>query len=190
MWLIAGLGNPGRDYAGTRHNLGFEVVDLLARRWSIGVDRSQFEGLTGKGVAGAEQVVLLKPMTFMNSSGCSVAAAAGFYKIPPDRLIVVLDDLALPPGRIRLRTGGSAGGHNGLDDIIVRLGTDQVPRVRVGIGSPPPGWIGRDWVLARPPADQRESLDEAVKQAADAAALWIEQGAGAAMNRYNQAPGG
>jgi PTH1 family peptidyl-tRNA hydrolase len=188
MWLIAGLGNPGRDYEGTRHNLGFEVVDLLSRRWSLPLDGSKFDARFGKGRAGeGGSVVLLEPMTFMNRSGRSVAAAMRFFKVEPEQLIVVYDDLALEVGQIRLRTRGSAGGHKGLADIIQRLGAREVPRVRVGIGSPPAPWAGRDYVLARPTRDEREALDEAVDRSADAIELWMREGAVAAMNRYNQA---
>lgn len=191
MWLIAGLGNPGSEYEGTRHNLGFEVVNALSRRWRLPVDGSKFDARFGKGqTPDGTQVVLLEPMTFMNRSGSSVQAAMGFFKVEPQRLIVVLDDLALPPGRIRLRPGGSAGGHNGLADIIRCLGSDQVGRVRVGIGSPPPGWVGRDYVLSRPGRDERELLGEAVARSADAIEMWMQQGAEKAMSRYNQTPQG
>lgn len=188
MWLIAGLGNPGSEYAGTRHNLGFEVVDALAGRWRIELGRAGFYGRYGKGPAprGGDDAVLLKPETFMNLSGQSVLEAMQFFKVAPDRLIVVVDDLALEPGMIRVRTGGSAGGHNGLADIAARLGRDDFGRVRVGIGSPPPGWAGRDYVLSRPPATDRKLLDEAVDQAAEAVECWVACGAGTAMNRYNR----
>jgi PTH1 family peptidyl-tRNA hydrolase len=186
MWLIAGLGNPGREYAGTRHNLGFEVVDALSARWKIQLARSGFSARYGKGPApGGDDVVLIEPQTFMNLSGESVAAAMQFFKIAPDRLIVAVDDLALPPGTIRVRPGGSAGGHNGLIDIIARLGQDDFGRVRIGIGAPAPGWTGRDWVLARPAKDDRRALDEAVAAAADAIELWMREGVEKAMNRFN-----
>jgi PTH1 family peptidyl-tRNA hydrolase len=188
MWLIAGLGNPGGEYAGARHNLGFEVVDLLGRRWKIDLARSGFDGRYGKGSSpGGSEVVLLEPLTFMNLSGQSVLAAMQFYKLAADRLIVAVDDLALPPGLIRLRTDGSAGGHNGLIDIIARLGREDFGRVRVGIGSPPAGWTGRDYVLGRPvTTPERSALAEGVVASADAIEMWVEQGAAKAMNRYNR----
>lgn len=186
MWLIVGLGNPGSQYVGTRHNLGFEVVDLLAERWKTSLTRSGFSGRYAKTVSPVgQEVVLLKPQTFMNLSGESVLEAMRFYKVVPGRLIVAVDDLALPCGAIRVRAGGSAGGHNGLIDIIARLGHDDFGRIRIGIGGPPPGWSGRDWVLARPAKDDREALDQAVGAAAEAAELWIAQGVEKAMNRFN-----
>ncbi|MDD4888647.1 MAG: aminoacyl-tRNA hydrolase [Phycisphaerae bacterium] len=187
MWLIAGLGNPGSEYAGTRHNLGFEVIELLSNRWRIDLSRSGFDGRYGKGQSprGGE-VVLLEPLTFMNLSGQSVLAAMQFFKVGPDRLVVAVDDLALPPGTIRVRTGGSAGGHKGLIDIIARLGHEDFGRIRLGIGSPPPGWAGRDYVLSRPALDDRRALDEAVREAGDAVDVWMEQGAETAMNRFNR----
>ena len=187
MWLVVGLGNPGRDYAGTRHNLGFEAVDRLARRWKIDLGRTGFEARYGKGtLPGGQDVVLLQPQTFMNLSGASVLAAMQFYRVASDRLIVALDDLALPAGEIRVRPGGSAGGHNGLADIVVRQGTDQVGRVRIGIGPRPANWAGRDFVLARPDGGERVLLDEAVARSAEAVEVWLERGVEEAMNRYNR----
>jgi PTH1 family peptidyl-tRNA hydrolase len=167
------------------------VVDLLGRRWSLPLEQAKFDARYGKGRSGDGQpVVLLEPMTFMNRSGRSVAAALRFFKVEPEQVIVVYDDLALPVGRVRVRSHGSAGGHNGLTDIIQRLGGVEVPRVRVGIGSPPAAWAGRDYVLARPSADERKALDEGVERAADAIELWLREGVEAAMNRYNQATSG
>ncbi len=136
MWLIVGLGNPGTKYEETRHNLGFRVVDRLAGRWNISIDKRRFEGRTGGGYIHRQQVLLLKPETFMNLSGMSVRAAMDFYKIEPKDMVLIVDDLALPVGQIRVRPQGSAGGHNGLTDIINKVGTDRIGRVRVGIGSP------------------------------------------------------
>jgi PTH1 family peptidyl-tRNA hydrolase len=187
MWLVVGLGNPGRDYAGTRHNLGFEVVDRLARRWKIDLGRSGFEARYGKGTSpGGQDVVLLEPQTFMNLSGAAVLAAMQFYRVTADRLVVAVDDLALPAGEIRVRPGGSAGGHNGLIDIISRLGCEEVGRVRIGIGLRPANWAGRDYVLARPDGAERTLLDEAVARSAEAVEVWIERGVEEAMNRYNR----
>ena len=159
MKLIVGLGNPGKQYAGTRHNIGFEAVDMLARRlgWISGpgdfakLARANFDGLAVDGsvsLAGlSEKVMLLKPMTYMNLSGKSVQGAMAFYRLEPADLMVVLDDLALPCGRLRIRPGGSSGGHNGLKDIERALGTDQYPRLRIGIDAPPPFLPGKDYVL-------------------------------------------
>ncbi len=187
MWLIAGLGNPGGEYAGTRHNLGYEVVELLGRRWGLPLDRGGFDARYGKGPApDGGQAVLLQPLTFMNRSGQAVAAAMAFFKVQTSGLIVVLDDLALPVGQVRLRTGGSAGGHKGLADIIARLGREDIARVRIGIGAVPPDWTGRDYVLSRPTPQERTLLDEAVAESADAVGTWVLHGAEAAMNRYNR----
>lgn len=197
MRLVVGLGNPGREYVGTRHNVGWEALDQLARRlgW-IGqkvdydaVARNKFEGLVMDGTISAqgqqEKVMLLKPTTFMNRSGESVQAAAAFYQIAPADVIIVLDDLALPTGKLRIRKGGSSGGHNGLRDIERALGTEQYPRLRIGIDAPPPPMPARAYVLARFDDVQRKAIDPALDRAADALLCWIENGIEAAMNRYN-----
>jgi PTH1 family peptidyl-tRNA hydrolase len=198
MKLIVGLGNPDRQYVGTRHNIGFEVVDAFAARlgWigSAGdfdrLARSAFDGLTLDGLmsvhsGGSEKVLLLKPLTYMNLCGKSVQAAMAFYQIAPNDLMVVLDDLALPCGKLRMRPGGSHGGHNGLRDIERALGTSQYPRLRVGIDAPPPFVPGRDYVLGRFTTEQRKMLDPAITRAAAALATWIESGISAAMNKFN-----
>lgn len=198
MKLIVGLGNPGKQYVGTRHNIGFEAVDMLARRlgWISKAGefeklaRANFDGLAMDGtVLGlSEKLLLLKPMTYMNLSGKSVQAASAFYRIAPQDLMVVLDDLALPCGRLRIRNGGSSGGHNGLKDIERALGTDQYPRLRIGLDAPPPFVPGRDYVLQPFTAEQRKAIEPAIEKSASALMRWIEKGIVAAMNEFNVGP--
>jgi peptidyl-tRNA hydrolase, PTH1 family len=184
--ILVGLGNPGAEYAGTRHNMGFEVIDLLAQFLGAGVKKNKFGALTGEVRHGSKKLILMKPQEFMNRSGQAVATAAGFYKLSPADILVITDDMALEPGKIRLRASGSAGGHNGLADIIQKLGTVEFSRLRVGIGKAPgPGW--RDWVLTRPSPGDRKLMDAAVMRARDAALCWIEKGTAAAMNSFNAA---
>lgn len=200
MYLVVGLGNPGSQYERTRHNVGWEVVDTLAvalgwiRNASEFDDaaRRQFDGLTMSGTMEkvGEKVMLLKPTTFMNNSGRSVAAAAAFYQVEPARLMIVLDDLALPCGKIRIRASGSSGGHNGLKDIERTLGTNQYPRLRLGIDAPPPPVQGRDYVLGAFTASQRALIEPAAQRAAGAIVTWIENGIETAMNNYNPSADG
>ena len=199
MKLVVGLGNPGREYVGTRHNVGWEAVDQLAARfgWIGGgpgafetFAKAKFEGLTLDGTlslhaGGSEKVLLLKPLTYMNLSGRSVQSAMAFYQLSPTEVMVVLDDLALPCGKIRIRAGGSSGGHNGLKDIERALGTSQYPRLRIGIDPPPPRVPGRDYVLGRFSEEQRKRLDPAIGRSAEAVLTWIEKGINAAMNQFN-----
>jgi peptidyl-tRNA hydrolase, PTH1 family len=198
MKLVVGLGNPGSDYARTRHNIGFEVIDHLASRlgWTSGPDefnrlaKAKFDGLALDGsrsrTAGDdERVLLLKPMTYMNLSGRSVQAATGFYQLAASDVLVVLDDLALPCGRLRIRPGGSDGGHNGLKDIQRALGTSDYPRLRIGVDSPPPRVAGRDYVLGRFTEEQRLRIDPAITRATGAILTWIDRGINAAMNQFN-----
>jgi PTH1 family peptidyl-tRNA hydrolase len=194
MKLIVGLGNPGSEYVGTRHNVGFEVLDQFAGRFGWIRDgqydrmaKSNFEGLAIDGMMGSEKVLLLKPMTFMNLSGRSVQSAMAFYRLEPEEIMVVLDDLALPCGKMRMRTGGSSGGHNGLKDIESALSTDQYPRLRIGIDPTPPRIAGRDYVLGRFSAEQRKLIDPAFGRACGAIETWIEKGIAAAMNQCNAA---
>jgi PTH1 family peptidyl-tRNA hydrolase len=198
MKLVVGLGNPGREYIGTRHNIGFDIIDRLAMKlgW-IGspgefdtAARKKFDGLAMDGTipiqAGdTDKVLLLKPLTFMNLSGRAVQAAMAFYQLTPSDILVVLDDLALPVGSIRLRTGGSPGGHNGLKDIERALATSEYPRLRVGIDAPPSRVPGKDYVLGRFSEEQRSVLDPTADRAVDAIRTWIESGIRAAMNRFN-----
>lgn len=197
MHLLIGLGNPGRDYVGTRHNIGFEVIDALAQKlgWVSGpgdfdrLARKKFDGLALDGstslLGGSSKVLLLKPMTYMNLSGQSVQAAMAFYQLTPADVLIVLDDVALPVGRLRLRASGSSGGHNGLKDIERALGTAEYPRLRIGIDPPPPRVPQKDYVLGRFTDAQRKLLDPAVNRACSAAITWIEKGMTTAMNVFN-----
>lgn len=185
MKLVVGLGNPGRKYEGTRHNVGFGVVDELSRRWQIEVTRRRFNGLCGGGRVGAESVTLLKPQTFMNLSGRSVREVVAFHKLERTDLIVVLDDLALPLGKLRLRPRGSAGGHNGLTSVIAELGDDGFARLRLGI----------EWVESRQAVghvlgtfsdEEVPAVEKMILRAADAVTCWLTRGIDAAMNEYNK----
>jgi len=187
MKLVVGLGNPGPRYAQTRHNVGFWVVDELARRWKVGelsFDRD-YEALTGLAQVGGHGVLLMKPQKFMNFSGRSVSAAARFYKLPASDLLIVYDDLDLPVGGLRLRATGSGGGHNGMTDVLGKLATQDVARVRIGIGK-----VHRaatvEHVLGKFAPGEREEMEQAAGLAADAVECWLNEGMTAAMNRYNQ----
>jgi PTH1 family peptidyl-tRNA hydrolase len=187
MKMVVGLGNPGREYAGTRHNIGFRVIDLLAEALRIDIRKRKFGARVGTGELGGKKLMLLKPWQFMNRSGEAVAKAVGFYKLSLSDLLVVTDDMALEPGRIRIRAKGSAGGHNGLADIIEKLGSNQFGRLRVGIG--PPSEDSQDavgYVLSGPTKYQRPLLDEAVNRAKEAVLCWLELGIQAAMNKFNK----
>lgn len=185
MKLVIGLGNPGRRYAATRHNVGYEVVAQLARRHAAGPPRARFQGEVLEATVGSESLLLLRPETFMNLSGTSVLEARQFYKVPLDELLVVCDDLNLPLGKLRVRPGGSSGGQKGLEDIIRRLGSDEVPRLRIGIGQPPPQWQWADYVLSKFGKDEVPEIELAVQRAADAVAVWATGGLSECMNRYN-----
>lgn len=185
MYLIAGLGNPTREYEKTRHNVGFDTIDVLADRINTDVAERKFKGLYGKGMLGGEKVILLKPQTFMNLSGESVRAAADFYKIPPDHIIVIYDDISLDVGHLRIRTKGSAGGHNGIKNIIAHLGTQEFPRIKIGVGGKSPRMDLADYVLSRFPAEERKIMETAFRDAAEAAGVLIAEGPDAAMNRFN-----
>ena len=185
-WLVVGLGNTGPKYDWTRHNLGFLVIDELAEREKIPVQRLKFRALTNTALIGGQSVLLMKPTTYMNLSGRAVGEAAQFYKIPPERVLVISDDVALPQGKLRVRRSGSAGGHNGLKDIIAHLGTDQFPRVKVGVGGKPhPDSDMADWVLGKFTGQDRKVMEEAIARAADAVTLFLDQGADQAMARFN-----
>lgn len=186
--LIVGLGNPGRDYAGTRHNVGFDVIDLLAKRYKTRVLRRMGRALIARTTIADQEVILAKPQTFMNLSGEAVAHIARREKIDPADILVVYDDMALPLGKIRIRPGGSAGGHNGMKSIIYRLGTQEFPRLRVGIGSARCEAI--DHVLSRFSRAERKIADEAIMDAADAVEMILSDGLEAAMNRYNRRDNG
>jgi PTH1 family peptidyl-tRNA hydrolase len=186
MKLIVGLGNPGSEYSGTRHNIGWEVVDRLASRlaWTQ-KPAKKFDGLLMDGTIGSEKVLLLKPLTYMNLSGKSVAAAMNFYQLSPADVMIVLDDLALPCGKIRLRPNGSSGGHNGLKDIERAIATNEYPRLRIGIDAPLPPIAGKDYVLGKFSAEQRTKIEPAIDRAVSAITTWIKSGMTTAMNRFN-----
>lgn len=187
-WLVVGLGNPGPKYDWTRHNMGFLVIDELADRLDVPVQRLRFRALTNTAVLGGRSVLLMKPTTYMNLSGEAVGEAARFYKIPADHVLVISDDVAIGQGRLRIRRSGSAGGHNGLKNIIAHLGTDAFPRVRVGVGGKPhPDSDMADWVLAKCTGQDRKDLEAAIARAADAVTCLLEQGVDAAMSGYNHA---
>ena len=185
MYIIAGLGNPDGRYENTRHNVGFEVIDILADRMGICADEKKHRALCGRGVLEGQKVILLKPQTYMNLSGASVRAAADFYKAEPENIIVVYDDISLEPGQLRIRGKGSAGGHNGIKNIIAHLGTQEFPRVKVGIGEKPKGMDLADYVLSHFSQGERETMREAYKEAAEAVAVMVGQGIDEAMNRFN-----
>lgn len=185
-WLVVGLGNMGDKYDGTRHNVGFLVADELAQRQRVPIQRLKFRALTALCEVGGAKVLLMKPTTYMNLSGDAAREAAAFYKIPPERVLVLSDDVALAVGRLRLRAGGSAGGHNGLKSLIAQLGSDQFPRVRLGVGEKPhPDYDMADWVLGKFAGEDKTLIAQAVKRAADAAECVIREGMDRAMNRFN-----
>ena len=185
-WLIVFLGNPGPRYEMTRHNAGFMAADAMAKEKNVNINKARFKSLTATCDIGGESVLLMKPQTFMNLSGDAVAQAAKFYKIPPEHVIVVSDEISLPIGKLRIRTKGSAGGHNGLKDIIAKLGTDAFPRIRIGVGAPPhPDYDMADWVLSSFKNQDAEDMLAAAERAAQAAQCYIAQGADRAMNRFN-----
>ena len=198
MKILIGLGNPGRDYVGTRHNIGFDLVEQLASRlgWIASPEKfntaakTKFDALTVDGIVslasgGSEKLLLVKPMTYMNLSGRTVLAAMSFYQLTPADVLVVLDDIALPSGKIRIRPGGSSGGHNGLKDIEQVLGTSQYPRLRIGVDAPPPRVPQKDYVLGKFTPDQRSRIDPALGRAAGAVVTWIDKGIEPAMSQFN-----
>ena len=187
IWLIAGLGNPEPKYDGTRHNAGFAALDALASEWGISVSKAKFQGLWGQGDVGSHRVVLLKPLTYMNLSGNSIAPLANFFKIPANHVIVLCDDVTQAPGKLRIRPSGSAGGHNGLKSIIAQLGGDAFPRIRIGVGTKPtPEHDLADWVLGKLPAADKTAQEERFKDIAAAAKLIMDGKLGEAQNRYNR----
>ena len=185
-WLVVGLGNPGEKYENTRHNVGFLTVDELAERARVPVQKLKYRALTNTVELGGARALLMKPVTYMNLSGEAVGQAARFYKIPPERVLVISDDVSLPLGKLRIRKRGSAGGHNGLKNIIQHLGTDQFPRVKIGVGEKPhPDYDMADWVLSRFTGEDLKTITEAVKRAADAVECVVKDGPDKAMNRFN-----
>lgn len=186
MILIAGLGNPGKEYENTRHNAGFLVLDTLAQKLGADLSERKHRALCGKAVIGGQKVILLKPQTYMNSSGESIRAAADYYKVPPEDILVVYDDISLAPGQLRVRAKGSAGGHNGIKSIIAHLGTQEFPRVKVGIGEKPPRMDLADYVLGHFSSGEKKIMEEAAKEAADAICEIVNVGIEQAMNDHNR----
>ena len=185
-WLIAGLGNPGREYEKTRHNTGFLALDLLAKALGVRVNKPKFKGEVGVCDYKGKRLILVKPQTYMNASGLCIEPCAHFYKIPPERIIVIFDDISLPVGRIRVRKNGSAGGHNGLKSIISCLGSDQFPRVKIGVGAKPhPDYDLADWVLSTVSKTEWPDYQDAMEHAAEAALCIVKNGCEKAAAEYN-----
>ena len=185
-WMIVGLGNPGKDYEKTRHNVGFRSTDLLAGLLKTRIDRLKFKALTRMVNYNGMKVLLVQPQTYMNASGAAVSALATYYKVKPERILVIFDDISLPVGRIRIRKDGSAGGHNGVKSIIQSLGTDQFPRIKVGVGAKPhPDYDLADWVLSKFSAQEEKDLAPAMENAAKAALMVLDQGTEKAASAYN-----
>mgnify|MGYP000877516671 CR=1 FL=1 len=185
MYLIAGLGNPGKQYENTKHNVGFLTIDVLAEKLGIRVSKIKHKALTGEGFISGEKVILVKPQTYMNLSGESIREILSFYKADPERLVVIYDDIDLPMGSLRIRKKGSAGGHNGLKNIIKMLGHDTFTRVRMGVGEKPKNYDLADYVLGHFPVEERKVMDDATKTAAEAIRMIITESADAAMNHFN-----
>ena len=185
-WLIVGLGNPGREYEKTRHNCGFRAIDILAQKLNCKVDKGKFQGLYGQVNYNGGKLLLLKPMTYMNLSGRSVLQLSAYFQIPPQRIIVIFDDISLEPGRLRVRADGSAGGHNGIKSIIAEIGSQDFPRVKVGVGAKPhPEQDLADWVLSNFSASEEKALSSALERAADAALCIVDKGVSESAGRYN-----
>lgn len=185
-WMLVCLGNPGDQYENTRHNVGFMVADQLGERYRLPIQKLKFKALTNIFTISGEKVLVMKPVTYMNLSGEAVGEAARFYKLPPERVLVISDDVSLPLGKLRIRKGGSAGGHNGLKSIIQHLGTDQFPRIKVGVGQKPhPDYDMADWVLSKFAGEDLKTITEAIRKAADAVECLIQEGPDKAMNRFN-----
>lgn len=184
MKLIIGLGNPGKQYEGTRHNVGFDLIDLLAKAFGTEVKQKKFNSLYTTVDYEGQKLILLKPQTYMNLSGQAAATVRGFFKVPLEDIIVVTDDMSLEPGVIRLKPKGSAGGHNGLADVIQKLGSNEISRLRIGIGkSPVPAW--KNYVLAKPSGEEKTLIEAACERSAKAVFCWIKNGIDKAMNDYN-----
>lgn len=185
MKAIIGLGNPGMKYAGTRHNIGFDAVTAIADKYNLSINNKKFKGVYADGHIAGEKVLMVQPQTFMNLSGECVREVADFYKLNPDEIIIICDDINLDVGRLRIRKKGSAGGHNGLKNIIAHLGTEEFPRIRVGVGEKTEGWDLADYVLARFDKDSEPVIREALANVVGAVETWISEGIDAAMNRFN-----
>lgn len=185
MKAIIGLGNPGMKYAGTRHNIGFDAVTAIADKYNLSINNKKFKGVYADGHIAGEKVLLVQPQTYMNLSGECVREVADFYKLNPDEIIIICDDINLDVGRLRIRKKGSAGGHNGLKNIIAHLGTEEFPRIRVGVGEKTEGWDLADYVLASFDKDSEPVIREALANVVGAVETWISEGIDAAMNRFN-----
>ncbi|WP_418747735.1 aminoacyl-tRNA hydrolase [Frisingicoccus sp.] len=185
MYLIAGLGNPSKTYEGTRHNVGFTMIDVIGSKFDIDVTTRKHKALVGRGVIDGMRVILAKPQTYMNLSGESIREIADFYKIEPENIIIIYDDISLDVGQLRIRKKGSAGGHNGVKNIIAHLGTQEFPRIKVGIGNKPEGWDLADYVLSRYSKAEQEALEEAAEGVVGALKLMLADDIDGAMNRYN-----
>ena len=187
MYLIAGLGNPGKQYEATRHNMGFDTIDCLVEKHNIPQGGVKFNAMYGKSIIGGEKAILMKPLSYMNLSGGPIQEMSGYFKIDPEtELIVIYDDIDLEPGQLRIRKKGSAGGHNGIKDIIRRLGTEKFIRIRVGVGAKPKDWDLADFVLGRFSDSDRKLVDEGINDAAEAVEMILSEGVDAAMNKYNR----
>lgn len=186
MKIIAGLGNPTKEYEGTRHNIGFSVIDKLADKYNISMNEKKHKAICGKGMIEGEKVILLKPQTYMNLSGESIVDAVNFYKVDPEEdVIIIYDDIDLDVGKLRIRAKGSAGGHNGMKNIIAHLGTQVFPRIRVGVGAKPKDWDLADYVLGRFPKEELPEIEAGRETACEAVKIIVSQGVEAAMNRIN-----
>lgn len=185
MYLIAGLGNPSRTYEGTRHNIGFTIIDVIGNKFGIDVTTKKHKALVGRGIIDGMRVILAKPQTYMNLSGESIREIADFYKIEPENIIIIYDDISLDVGQLRIRKKGSAGGHNGIKNIIAHLGTQEFPRIKVGIGNKPEGWDLADYVLSKYSKAEQEALEEASEGVIGAVKLMLMDDIEAAMNKYN-----
>ena len=185
MKLIVGLGNPGMQYSATRHNIGFEAIDSIAEYQRISVNKNKFKALIGEGTIKGERVILMKPQTYMNLSGESVGACCSWYKIAPEDIIIIYDDVSLEVGQMRIRKTGSAGGHNGIKSIIQHLGGSVFPRIKVGVGEKPPGWTLADYVLGRFQEEEMKVICPKLKDVNDAVEMMIDKGVDQAMNIYN-----
>ena len=185
MYMIAGLGNPTKTYEGTRHNVGFMMIDAIADKYGIDVTTKKHKALVGRGMIDGVRVILAKPQTYMNLSGESIREIADFYKIEPENTIIIYDDISLEVGQLRIRKKGSAGGHNGIKSIIAHLGSQEFPRIKVGVGGKPEGWDLADYVLSKYSKAEREYMDEAARNVTGAVALMVNDDVAAAMNEYN-----
>lgn len=186
MYIIAGLGNPTREYQHTRHNVGFDTIDVIAKKYNISVEDKKHKALIGKGYIEGEKVILVKPQTYMNLSGESIGEICNYYKADPEEeLIVIYDDISLAPGKLRIRPKGSAGGHNGIKNIIAHLGTEKFKRIKVGVGEKPKGWDLADYVLGHFAKEEQPLMEEAFERAAEAVKVILEKDIATAMNQFN-----